>query len=127
MRVLFNHHISGAAHVIELMRRTRPDLIVIATHERPDSPIRLVADRFLPEPTETRSFPSEAYADWLLGVAVREGADLVIAYRRRDELARFRDQFFGRGVRLLTASDEATMTLLEEKPTLLSRMSEIGV
>jgi len=127
MRILFNHHISSAADTIELMRRDRPDLVIIATHERRDTPIRLVADLFLPEPTETRALSPEAYADWLLGIAVSEGAELVIPYRRRDELARFRDRFTERGVRLLTASDEPTMRLLEEKPDLLSRMEALGV
>ena len=114
MRILFNHHISGAADVIELMRRARPGLFVIATHERHDTPIRLVADRFLAEPSDTRRMTPDAYADWLLGVALAEKAELVIPYRRRDEMARFRDRFAGRGIRLLTASEENTMRLLEE-------------
>lgn len=127
MRILFNHHISGAADVIELMRLARPDLFVIATHERADTPIRLVTDRFLPEPTETRMMTPEAYADWLLGIAVVENADLVIPYRRRDELAQFRDRFAARGVQLLTAADEGTMRLLEDKPKFLDRMTDKGV
>ncbi len=127
MRILFNHHISGAADTIELMRRARPGLVIIATHERRDTPIRLAADRFLPEPAETRSFGPEDYADWLLRVAESEGAELVIPYRRRNELARFRDQFAERGVRLLTASDEGTMRLLEEKPDLLARMADVRI
>ena len=127
MRILFNHHISGAADVIELMRRARPGLFVIATHERRDTPIRLVADRFLAEPSDTRRMTPEAYADWLLGIALAEKAELVIPYRRRDEMARFRDRFAERGVRLLTASEENTMRLLEEKPKLLERMAEAGV
>lgn len=127
MRILFNHHISGAADVIELMRRARPDLFIIATHERADTPIRLVADRFLPEPPETRMMTPNAYANWLLGIATEQAADLVVPYRRRNELARVRDRFTARGVRLLTAADEGTMLLLEEKPQLLGRMSEAGV
>ncbi len=127
MRILFNHHISGAADTIDLMRRARPDLFVIATHERLDTPIRLAADRFLPEPAATRALQPDAYADWLLEVAITERAELVIPYRRRDELARFRDRFAARGVRLLTASDEGTMRLLEEKPDLLTRMGALGV
>lgn len=127
MRILFNHHIAGAADMIELMRRGRRDLFVIATHERHDTPIRLVADRFLAEPSDTRRMTSSDYADWLLGIALSEKAKLVIPYRRRDELARFRDRFAERGVRLLTASEETTMRLLEEKPKLLARMAEAGV
>jgi len=126
MRILFNHHISGAADTIELMRRARPGVYVIATHERTDTPIRLVADRFLPEPASTRALNPDAYAEWLLGVAVAERAELVIPYRRRDELARFRDLFAERGVRLLTASDEPTMRLLEEKSELLDRLERLG-
>jgi biotin carboxylase len=127
MRILFNHHISGAADMIELMRRVRPDLFVIATHERTDTPIRIVADRFLAEPTSTQALIPDAYADWLLEVALAERAELVIPYRRRDELARSRDRFTEHGVRLLTASDEPTMRLLEEKPELLERMERLGV
>jgi len=127
MRILFNHHISGAADMIELMRRVRPDLFVIATHERTDTPIRIVADRFLAEPTSTQALSPDAYADWLLEVALAERAELVIPYRRRDELARSRDRFTEHGVRLLTASDEPTMRLLEEKPELLERMERLGV
>lgn len=127
MRILFNHHISGAADVIELMRRARPGLFVIATHERRDTPIRLVADRFLTEPSDTRRMTADAYADWLLGIAIAEKAELVIPYLRRDEMARFRDRFAGRGIRLLTASEENTMRLLEEKPKLLDRMAEARV
>ena len=126
MRILLNHSISGAADLIDLMRRARPDLTVIATHERTDTPIRLSADRLLPEPPETRAMSDEAYADWLLGVALSERADLALPYRRRDALAGFRDRFADQGVRLLTASDEATMRLLEDKPTLLSRMKALG-
>jgi predicted ATP-grasp superfamily ATP-dependent carboligase len=69
----------------------------------------------------------EIYAEWLLGVAVAERAELVIPYRRRDELAQFRDRFAEHGVQLLTASDEPTMRLLEEKPDLLERMERLGV
>lgn len=127
MRILFNHHISGAADTIELMRRSRPGLFVIATHERADTPIRLVADRFLPEPASTRALSPDAYADWLLTVALEERAELVIPYRRRDELARFRGRFAERAVRLLTAADEQTMRLLEDKPDLLLRLERLGV
>lgn len=127
MRILFNHHISGAADVIELMRRARPRLTVIATHERTDTPIRLVADQFLLEPAGTRVMTPDAYADWLLGVATVVRADLVIPYRRRDELAKFRDRFAALGVRLLTAADERTMRLLEDKPKLLDLMEKAGV
>lgn len=126
-RILFNHHISGAADTIELMRRSRPGLFMIATHERADTPIRLVADRFLPEPASTRALSPDAYADWLLTVALEERAELVIPYRRRDELARFRGRFAERGVRLLTAADEQTMRLLEDKPDLLQRLERFGV
>lgn len=127
MRILFNHHISGAADTIELMRRSRSGLFVIATHERADTPIRLVADRFLPEPASTRALSPDAYADWLLTVALEERAELVIPYRRRDELARFRGRFEERGVRLMTAADEQTMRLLEDKPDLLQRLERLGV
>lgn len=127
MRILFNHHISCAADTIELMRRSRPGLFVIATHERADTPIRLVADRFLPEPASTKALSPDAYADWLLAVAIEERAELVIPYRRRDELARFRGRFAERGVRLLTAADEQTMRLLEDKPDLLQRLDRLGV
>jgi predicted ATP-grasp superfamily ATP-dependent carboligase len=127
MRILFNHHISGAADTIELMRRSRSGLFVIATHERADTPIRLTADRFLPEPASTKALSPDAYADWLLGVAVEEGAGLVIPYRRRDELARFRDRFAERGVLLLTAANEQTMRVLENKPDLLQRLERLGV
>lgn len=127
MRILFNHHISGAADVIKLMRRARPELFVIATHERRDTPIRLVADRFLAEPSDMRGMTPDTYADWLLGIALAERAEIVIPYRRRDEMARFRDRFAERGVRLLTASEENTMRLLEEKPRLLDLMAEAGV
>ena len=127
MRILFNHHISGAADVIDLMRRAQPGLFVIATHERDDTPIRLVADRFLAEPLDTRRMTPDAYADWLLGIALSEKAELVIPYRRRDELAPFRGHFADCGIRLLTASDKETMRLLEEKPKLLDRMAEAGV
>jgi hypothetical protein len=74
MRILFNHHISGAADTIELIRRAQPGVFVIATHERTDTPIRLVADRFLPELDSTRSLSSDAHANWLLGIAVAERA-----------------------------------------------------
>jgi hypothetical protein len=126
LRILLNHSISGAADLIDLMRRARPDLCVIATHERTDTPIRLSADRLLPEPPETRAMSDGAYADWLLGVARSEGAELVLPYRRRDALAGFRGLFSDQGVRLLTASDEGVMRLLEEKPALLARMEALG-
>jgi hypothetical protein len=58
---------------------------------------------------------------------MREGAELVIPYRRRDALAGFRGLFEGEGVRLLTAADAAVMRLLEEKPALLARMGTLGV
>lgn len=94
MRILFNHNISGAADLIDLMRRARPGLHVIATHERRDTPIALAADRLLPEPAETRLMSPDAYADWLLQVALAEGAELVLPYRRREELARLVAQTF---------------------------------
>jgi hypothetical protein len=124
---LFNHHISGAADMMELMRRARPDVTIIATHERIDTPIRLVADRFLPEPIGSNGMTADAYAKWLLDVATVEGADLVIPYRRRVELARFRELFRTRDIRLMTAADEETMLLLEDKPTLLGRIADAGM
>ena len=127
MRILFNHNISGAADLIDLMRRARPGLHVIATHERRDTPIALAANRLLPEPAETRLMSPDAYADWLLQVALAEGAELVLPYRRREELARFRDWFSARGIRLLTASDSNTMGFLEQKPAFLARMEAAGV
>jgi len=127
LRILFNHSISGAADLIDLMRRARPGLHVIATHERRDTPITLAADRLLPEPPETRLMSPDAYADWLLQVALAEGAELVLPYRRREELAGFRDWFSARGIRLLTASDSNTMGFLEDKPSFLGRMEAAGV
>jgi hypothetical protein len=127
MRLLFNHHISGAADTIELMKRDRTDIYVIATHERRDSPIRLAADRFLQEPDFTRALTPDAYADWLLAVACSQRADVIVPYRRRDELAQFRDVFSEHGIRLLCASDAPTMRLLEDKPKLLTRMEALGV
>jgi biotin carboxylase len=124
LRLLLNHTIAGAADLIDLMRRARPDLHVIATHERRDTPIALCADRFLPEPVATRSLSPEAYESWLLGVAKAEGATMVLPYRRRDEL--LASSFEEQGIRLLTASDPATMRLLENKPALLSRMDAAG-
>jgi len=109
------------------MRRGRPGLFVIVTHKRCDTPIRLVADRFLAESSDTLRMTPEAYADWLLGIALVENVELVIPYRRRDEIARFRSKFAERGIRLLTASEENTMRLLEDKPKLLDRMAEAGV
>lgn len=127
LRILFNHSISGAADLIDLMRRDRPDLEVVATHERRDTPLRLAADRFLPEPPETKWMEPDAYADWLLQIAVAEAAVLVLPYRRRDELAGFGDRFTAHGIRLLTAADPGTMQLLENKPAFLSRMEAVGV
>lgn len=127
MRILLNHNISGAADLIDLMRRARPNLYVIATHERRDTPIALAADQLLPEPAETRLMSPGAYADWLLQIALAEGAELVLPYRRREELAGFRDRFSEHGVRLLTASDSTTMGFLEEKPSFLGRMEAAGV
>lgn len=126
LRILINHSLSGAADLIDLMRRARPELFVIATHERADTPIRLSADKVLPEPPETREMSAAAYADWLLGIALKEGAELVLPYRRRDTLAGSRETFASKGVRLLTASDEGVMGLLEDKPTFLSRMGPLG-
>ena len=113
--------------MMELMRRARPDVTIIATHERIDTPIRLVADRFLPEPIGSNGMTADAYAKWLLDVATVEGADLVIPYRRRVELARFRELFRTRDIRLMTAADEETMLLLEDKPTLLGRIADAGM
>jgi hypothetical protein len=127
LRILFNHNISGAADLIKLMRGARPDLHVIATHERRDTPIALEADRLLPEPPETRLMSPDAYAGWLLQIAIVEGAELVLPYRRREELAGFRDWFSARGIRLLTASDSNTMAFLEDKPLFLGRMKADGV
>ena len=127
MRILFNHNISGAADLIDLMRRTRPDLHIIATHERCDTPIALAADRLLPEPAETRLMSPDAYANWLLQVALTERAELILPYRRREELSGFRDWFSARGIRLLTASDSNTMGFLEDKPAFLARMETAGV
>lgn len=127
MRILFNHNISGAADLIDLMHRARPQLYVIATHERSDTPVALAANRFLPEPAETRLMSSATYADWLLQTALAQDAQLVIPYRRRDELADFRDQFKACGVRLLTVADSDTVRLIEEKPALLARMKAAGV
>lgn len=127
MRILINHTISGAADIIDLMRRSRPGLHVTATHERTDTPIRLSADRLLPEPPETRDMTDEAYAGWLLETARTERAELVLPYRRRDALAGFRGLFEGEGVRLLTAADASVMRLLKEKPAFLARMETLGV
>jgi hypothetical protein len=127
LRILFNHNISGAADLIDLMRRTRPDLHIIATHERCDTPIALAADRLLPEPAETRLMSPDAYANWLLQVALTERAELILPYRRREELSGFRDWFSARGIRLLTASDSNTMGFLEDKPAFLARMETAGV
>ena len=113
--------------MMELMRRARPEITIIATHERVDTPIRLVADRFLPEPVGLNGMTADAYANWLLGIATIEGADLVIPYRRRAELARFRELFLASGIRLMTAADEETMLLLEDKPNLLSRIADAGM
>lgn len=122
MRILFNHNISGAADLIDLMRRARPDLYVIATHERHDTPIALAANRLLSEPVEARLMSPDVYANWLLQVALTERAELVVPYRRRDELAEFQDLFRAHGVRLLTIADSQTIRLIEDKPSFLARM-----
>jgi hypothetical protein len=122
LRILFNHNISGTADLIDLMRRARPDLYVIATHERRDTPIALAANRLLPEPFEARLMSPDAYANWLLQIALAEGAELVVPYRRRDELAEFQGMFKAQGVRLLTVADSHTIRLIEDKPSLLARM-----
>lgn len=127
MRILFNHNIAGAADVIDLMRRARPSVHIIATHERIDTPIRSMVDVFLPEPIEMRALTPAAYSDWLLSIAVDYRADLVIPYRRRNDLAEFKDKFKANGIRLLTPANQGTMNLLEDKPSFLTRMEQAGV
>lgn len=127
MRILFNHNIAGAADLIDLIRLARPDVHIIATHERIDTPIRPTADVFLPEAFEMRSLTAAAYSDWLLSIAVEYRADLVVPYRRRDDLAKFKDKFEAKGIRLLTPANQRIMKLLEDKPTFLTQMEQADV
>lgn len=127
MRLLLNHSIAGAADLIALIRRTRPDIHVTVTHERKDTPITIEADLLLPEPPQTRDMSAQDYAAWLLGIALAHDADLILPYRRREELAGFREKFSAQRIRLLTAADPEVMRFLEEKPSLLSKMDAAGV
>ncbi|MEP3671282.1 MAG: ATP-grasp domain-containing protein [Roseibium sp.] len=127
MKILLNHSISGAADVIDMIRDAHPEVTIIATHERTDTPIKQAADRFLPEPKRGRKMSAENYANWLLQTALDEGADVVIPYLRRQDLSAYRSRFADNGIRLVVAGDIATMILLEDKPVFLTEMEDVGI
>lgn len=127
MRLLINHTIAGAADFIEMARRDDPTLFVVATHERDDTPISLQADVFLHESKGHRQLEPEAYAHWLLTLAQEHEVDVVMPYRRRDELASFSGLFTAAGIKLLVAASPQHMTFIEDKAAFLDEVAGLRV
>ncbi|SDJ54063.1 ATP-grasp domain-containing protein [Salipiger marinus] len=128
MRYFFNHCLTEHAHVFDMLRAADPSVHITAANSHKGSPVRLAADTFLDDPAagEGHAMPA-GYAEWLLEAAREARADIVIPYRHRMELADFRDCFEAAGIRLLTAADRQTMTVIEQKPAFLQWAEETGI
>ncbi|MCP5458661.1 MAG: hypothetical protein H6971_03390, partial [Gammaproteobacteria bacterium] len=75
MRVLFNQGLSNVHHAIALIHQAmRPgEFHLVASYGTRHTPLRTVADTFLPEP---RTANGDVYLDWLLTCCQQQGIDL---------------------------------------------------
>lgn len=130
MKIWFNTTLVSLREVIEMTKNEMDpgEFEFIITHEKANTPIRRIADAWYPEFTEKRhSTMPEGYLEWSLAFCRAHSIDAFVPFIYREELSTHASKFSDIGVRLVTAGDKATMSLLEDKPKFLARIEEIGL
>lgn len=129
MRIWFNHSLSSLFDTISLIRQDMEpgEFEFYVTHERPDSPIRNVADSYGADFSPGKSNMPESYLDWALGYCEKNKIDVFVPFLHRIGLSAHRARFEQIGVKLATAGDHPTMVMIERKPAFLDRITELGL
>ncbi|MGY9045944.1 hypothetical protein P775_04955 [Puniceibacterium antarcticum] len=128
MHIHFNHHISCIRDIIEMIRAAHPDVTVSASHAREDHGLEQVLECVTPEmPARPDGGMPIGYTQWLIDIASREGADVVIPYRHRHDLSAEQPLFAQAGLRLLTCGPHDVMSLIEDKTRLLEVAERLGM
>ena len=123
MKIWYTKGLSNTAHAIRLLREGYgASISVMASHTIPDAPIAQTADQFLIEPLDLAGYP-----EWVLETATALDVDLVIAQRRPDLFADFRDAFESAGIRLQLPADPKALRVIDRKDLFGMEMETIGL
>jgi hypothetical protein len=112
--VWFNHNLSNTWQILQQLRASqRPgEFRLLCSHSDPAYPGRETSDLFI---KDRRTLDAEAYVDWCLDLAARQGVELFWPWRQLRALVHARERFAAAGVRLIAAADAGTLELLESK------------
>ena len=129
MRIWFNHTLSSLFDTISLIRQgmEEGEFEFYVTHQRPDSPIRTLADSYGLEFYPDKSIMPEGYIEWALRYCENNEINVFVPFLHRIALSAHRARFEEIGVKLATAGDHPTMAMIEKKPAFLKRIAELGL
>ncbi|MCE6957762.1 ATP-grasp domain-containing protein [Cereibacter sphaeroides] len=125
--VWFTMGLSNTEDAIRLLRE-HPDTSryrIVASHANGLAARRLPADLILEEPIRKKD--PAAYADWVIGQALREGVDLVVAQGQALALAGEEARFRAEGITLLVPASRDILDLLDDKMAFVRDLASAGV
>lgn len=128
MHIHFNHHISCIGDIMEMIGEAHPDVTMSASHARADHGLdHLLSHVTLEMAARADGGMPDGYVAWLMDTASREGANVVIPYRHRFDLAMHQEAFSAQGQRLVTCGSHNIMSMIEDKPSLLNMAESLGL
>jgi hypothetical protein len=128
MHIHFNHHISCISDIISMILESHPEVTVSASHAREDHGLGGILETVIPEmPANHDGSMPIGYIPWLIETAQAERADIVIPYRHRQVLSACINRFSSCDIRLLTCGNVDVMSMIEDKPRLLSHAERLGL
>lgn len=126
-RVWLNRGFSHVYDALTLIREEDPDrrqVILCASHERPQSATLTVADEAWLEPAIA---DTDAYVDWCLGTARARSIDLFYPQRAQTAIAAAAGDFVAIGTRILTAGSAEALGVLGDKGLFYRALQERAV
>lgn len=121
-RIWLNHWFSTAYWIARLVREGIPDVFILGTGRREESPMRSVCDRWEKEP----DLRGADYAGWCLEYCRRHDVDVFLPGRGALEISRLKAEFGAAGTRVMV-EEPAVMELLNHKDQAYAFFRQEGI
>lgn len=121
-RIWFNHWFSTAYNIINLIRENTPDVQIIGSNERTESPIKAVCDEWYQEPV----LKGDDYVEFCLGFCREHQIDIFMPRREMIAVSRHKDRFAEIGVKVMV-DDYKYVSVLNHKDQTYAAFREAGI
>lgn len=124
-KVWCNHGMGLLADIFNILRSAGDsDIIIVASHQQPDSPIAFLSDEFFIEPN---GLEGDEYVDWCFQFALRHGIELFIPSREMVALAAAKERFISAGIRVMVPGTPEALKAINDKGALYSRLNGTAI